>query len=200
SDDLFLSAGHCKFANNQTVQFDFQNTASGTARTPVSFTVSGVVESQNDGTFDYAIVRLRGFPGREFGHATIAAIDPPAGSLLIEIGHPSGKPKRVATGPLPDYKSPNGANWLRYQIDDNPGSSGSGIMNADGQIVALDTTVGCSTTDKTVGNSAMRMSQVIAHSPTLQALTRSKLAWTNINDNSVSVWRLDAAGNHNDHK
>src|SRR5215467_1959461 len=68
SDDLFLSAGHCGWANNQTVQFDFQNTASGTARTPDSVTVSGVVESQNDANFDYAIVRLNGSPSREFGH------------------------------------------------------------------------------------------------------------------------------------
>jgi Trypsin-like peptidase domain len=193
SDDLFLSAGHCGYAVGHTVRFDYQNAPDGTARATRDYAVAQVVEQENNGTWDYAIVRLSGGPGREFGHANIAAIDPPVGSQVTIIGHPAGRPKEIHAGPVLDYASGVGANWFRHQVDTVGGNSGSGVLNADGQLVGIHTNAGCVTTTPVGGNSAVRLSQLVPHSPTLQALTRSKILWRH-DTGQVSLWNLDASG------
>jgi V8-like Glu-specific endopeptidase len=200
SDDLFLSAGHCGYAVGHRVRFDYQNAPDGTtARPSREFSVSQVVEQENSANWDYAIVRLNGNPGREFGHANIAAIDPPAGSQVTIIGHPATRPKEIHSATVFDYASPVGSNWFRHQIDTVGGNSGSGVLNADGQVIGVHTNAGCNTSGSIQGNSAMRMSQLVTRSPTLQALTRNKILWRNT-DGAISLWRLDAAGNHIDYR
>ncbi len=196
SDDLFISAGHCTYSVGDVVRFDFQNDAAGTARTTRDFTVGAIVEQEWTSTWDYAIVRLNGNPGREFGHASIAAVDPPAGSQVTIIQHPALQRKQIHAGPVLDYSSAQGTNWFRHQVDTTGGSSGSGVLNADGQLVGIHTNAGCSMGTPIEGNSAMRMSQLVPHSPTLQALTRSKILWQNSGDGRASIWSLDANGTH----
>lgn len=195
SDDLFLSAGHCGYAVGNTVRFDYQNAPNGTARTTRDFPVTQVVEQENAGAWDYAIVRLGNSPGREYGHAAIAAIDPPAGSTVTIIGHPARRPKEIHAGPVLDYSSTIGANWFRHQVDTVGGNSGSGVLNANGQLVGVHTNAGCNTGNPVEGNSAMRMSQLVPHSPTLQALTRAKVLWRHTSG-EISLWTVDAAGNY----
>lgn len=193
SDDLFLSAGHCNYAVGHVVRFDFQNDADGNARTPRNFTVTAVVEQQHDGTWDYAIVRLGGSPGREYGHANIAAVDPPANSRMTIIQHPNWQPKQIHTGPLVDYSSNIGANWFRHQVDTLGGSSGSGVLNDAGELIGVHTNAGCAQSGALQGNSAMRMSQLVPHSPTLRALSRSKILWGS-DQSGISLWTVEPGG------
>lgn len=193
SDDLFLSAGHCNYAVNHVVRFDFQNDAAGNARTPRNFTVTQVVEQQYDGTWDYAIVRLGGSPGREYGHANIAAVDPPTNARMTIIQHPDWQQKQVHTGPLLDYSSNQGANWFRHQVDTLGGSSGSGVLNDAGQLIGVHTNAGCAQSGAIKGNSAMRMSKLVPHSPTLRALARSKILWSS-DQSETSIWTVEPDG------
>lgn len=192
SDDLFLSAGHCGYSVGDTVRFNYQNAPDGTPRPTQDYSVAAIVEQEYTATLDYAIVRLNGLPGREFGHATIAATDPPVGSLLTIIQHPGGNPKGIHAGPVLDYP---GGNWLRHQVDTTGGSSGSGVLNTAGQLVAVHTNAGCAQNPPIEGNSAIRMSQLVANSPTLQALTQSKIVWKDTNG-KISIWNVDGAGNY----
>lgn len=193
SDDLFISAGHCSYAVGNTIQFNYQNDPSGNARTPRDYTVSAVVEQEYNGTWDYAIVRLNGKPGIEFGHALIAPVDPPVGSHVTIIQHPGGQPKQVHAGAVVDYASSVGTNWFRHEVDTIGGSSGSGVLDDAGRLVAVHTNAGCSTGNPTQGNSAIRMSQLVSHSGTLQALAGSKILWSHTSG-SVSLWSVNPDG------
>lgn len=199
SDDLFLSAGHCTYAVGHTVRFNYQNAPGGTARPTRDFTVSAVVEQELNASWDYAIVRLAGSPGREFGHASIAAVDPPAGTTVTIIQHPNGVPKVVHAGPVFDYASPQGTNYLRYQVDTIGGSSGSGVLDGNGELVGVHTNAGCSTGAPIGGNSGMRMSQLVPHSATLTALARQKLVWWNAGASRASIWTVNADGSYRSH-
>ncbi len=194
SDDLFLSAGHCGYAVGDTVRFDYQVAPNGTARPTRDFAVAQVIEQEYTGSWDYSIVRLANSPGREYGHASIAAVDPAAGSRLTSIGHPAGRPKEIHAGPLLDYSSSVGTNWFRHQVDTLGGSSGAGMLDDHGRLVGVHTNGGCETSAPIGGNSAMRMSQLIAHSPTLATLTRGKVLWRYGSTPYVSLWTTNAAG------
>jgi hypothetical protein len=172
SNDLFLSAGHCRYAVGHRVRFNYQNAPDGTARGTTDFTVASVVEQENGNGWDYAIVRLNNSPGATFGYASIGTFDPAAGRQVVIMGHPAGVPKVIHAGPVLDYSS---SNWFRHQVDTVGGSSGSGVLTTAGQLVGIHTNAGCNTTGSIEGNSALRMSQLVGHSPTLRGLLRGAL-------------------------
>ena len=193
SDDLFLSAGHCNYAVDDTVTFNYQNAPNGSPRPTSSYSVIEVVEQEFSVNWDYSIVRLGGSPGREFGHANIAAIDPPAGSTVAIIGHPASRPKEIHAGAVASFASPYGPNSFSYFVDTQPGSNGSGILDVQGRLIGVHTNDGCEGYPFD-GNSGMRMSQLVPHSPTLSALTRSKVLWRYGSTSLVSLWTVNAAG------
>ncbi|HWO23782.1 MAG TPA: serine protease [Kofleriaceae bacterium] len=193
SDDLFISAGHCGYLVNDLVRFDYQVNASGVARATRDFRVTQVVEQEQNASYDYAIVRLADNPGREYGHAAIAAVDPPVGSTVAIIQHPAGDLKKIHAGSVLDYSSGVGANWFRHQVDTVGGSSGSAVLNTNGQLVGIHTNAGCATSAPIAGNSALRMSQLVPHSRTLQALVRSRILWRHTTG-KISLWSVNADG------
>lgn len=194
SNDLFLTAGHCfdqtgggwsrprvngtsniipstEIATNMHVNFNFQVDPNGNLRQEVSFPITALVEYRL-GNLDFAIVRLGGNPGAQFGTTGVSATDAVVGDVLCIIGHPAGLPKRVEAGPA---LAPQG-NQIRYDdIDTLGGNSGSGVLRAsDGRVVGVHTNGGCGPTspDGSNANSGMRIAALIAASPTLQNLTR----------------------------
>jgi V8-like Glu-specific endopeptidase len=191
-EDLFLTAGHCfdrqspgwqrpringssqvissdEIARNMHVNFNFQFDPFGNPRPEVRHAIVELIENRL-GSLDFAIVRLAGSPGQQFGNALIAEEDADEGEMLCIIGHPAGVPKRIEAGPA---LAPDGA-MIRYDdIDTLGGNSGSGINRAsDGRIVGVHTNGGCSirSPDRDDFNFGMRISALIAASPTLQAL------------------------------
>jgi V8-like Glu-specific endopeptidase len=133
------------------VNFNYQVDAStGRLRSPISYKVRSLVEFGFEfpgQKLDYAIVELESgsdgvSPGKRFG---IAAMDT-SGKMsrttetLTIIQHPNGAPKKIAAGPFAtiddDY-------FLYRNLDTLGGSSGSGVYNASGHIVAVHTNGGC---------------------------------------------------------
>lgn len=194
ANDLFLTAGHCfdqtptgwmvprtngtlnpipsaEIAANMRVNFNFQFDPAGNPRTEDSYAVTQLVEYRLGG-LDFAIVRLAGNPGLIYGVTRISTFDAAVGDMLCIIQHPDGLPKRIEAGPLSDFVG----DLIRYNdIDTQGGSSGSGILGPIGTIVAggilvgVHTNGGCTAT-MTGHNFGVRISSIIAASPTIQAI------------------------------
>lgn len=192
SCDLFLSAGHCfdrsgggwnrpidddtgevisetEIATNMHVNFNFQLDPDGDPRPEESYPVTELVEYRLNG-LDFAVVRLGGNPGRHYGYTRVATEDAAVGELLTIIGHPMGLPKKIEAGPLTDLH----AQWLGYNdIDTLGGNSGSGVLGPDGRVVGVHTNGGCNAS-MTGHNHGVRISSILAASPTVSALATSK--------------------------
>jgi V8-like Glu-specific endopeptidase len=189
ADNLFLTAGHCfdqtgggwnrprvngtnniissqEIATRMNVEFNFQVDANGVQQSPVSFAVEELIEYRLDG-LDFAIVRLSGNPGQQFGITRLAEDDGNQGDMICIIGHPAGQPKRIEAGPITSFEDFR----VRYNdIDTLGGNSGSGILRAsDGCIVGIHTNGGCNAA-MTGSNFGLRITRLRAASPTVQNL------------------------------
>jgi V8-like Glu-specific endopeptidase len=209
SNDLFLTAGHCfdqtgggwnrpvdnttgaaispaEIATNMHVNFNFQVDPTGTLRVEQLFPILNLVEYRLGG-LDFAIVRLGGNPGATWGMTQVATTDAAAGDMLCLIGHPAGWPKRIEAGPCLNL---SGATITYDDIDTLGGNSGSGVLRAsDGRIVGVHTNGGCGPGSPGVGsNSGVRITSIIAQSPTLQALT-SPIATLKFFDD-ITTWKF----------
>jgi V8-like Glu-specific endopeptidase len=209
SQDLFLTAGHLfdrsangwqlprqngtndvissqEIATNMRVNFNFQFDPAGNPRPEVSFAITQLVEFRLDG-LDFAIIRLAGNPAATFPIARISPADAAVGDMACVIGHPAGQPKRVEAGPVTAFSGVQ----IRYNdIDTLGGNSGSGIITApDGRVVGVHTNGGCNPAG-TGSNFGVRISSIIAASPTLRDLMGPRL----VIDNFAYVaggWRVD---------
>ncbi len=189
ADNLFLTAGHCfdqtgggwnrprvngtnniisshEIATRMNVEFNFQVDSNGVQQSPVSFAVEELIEYRLDG-LDFAIVRLSGNPGQQFGITRLAEDDGNQGDMICIIGHPAGQPKRIEAGPITSFEDFR----VRYNdIDTLGGNSGSGILRAsDGCIVGIHTNGGCNAA-MTGSNFGLRITRLRAASPTVQDL------------------------------
>lgn len=164
--DLFLTAGHCvepEFEFLQ-VEMNYQDTNDGTARDIEWFNVIEVVEDEYAG-LDYAILRVQGDPGYRFGMTTPVARSLESGSRLAIIQHPAGIRKVIDAGTV----SYSRGNILYYgDIDTSGGSSGSGILDDQGNLVAVHAFGGCNTRGANAGTLIRDIAQV---SPVLNDLT-----------------------------
>jgi V8-like Glu-specific endopeptidase len=187
SDDLFLTAGHCldsipgvplqngtanaiqpaEIATNMHVSFDFQVDPSGNPRVEQSFPITQLVEYRLGG-LDFVIVRLGGNPGFIYGRTQISNVDAVLNGVACIIGHPAGKPKRIEAGSVTLLQG----NSIGYNdIDTLGGNSGSGILqDSDGRIVGVHTNGGCNAA-MTGNNSGVRITSIIAQSPTLRLIS-----------------------------
>ena len=167
ANNVFVSAGHCGYQVGDTVRFGYQRALDGTVQGGEDFRVVEVLEQQNTSTLDYAVVRLEGTPGARYGFARIGDREATNGEWLTIIGHPARRPKQISTGPKIAEASSVGSNWFRHQADTLGGSSGSGVIGADGRLVGVHTNAGCSTSGAIHGNSAIRMTVLLDNSAAL---------------------------------
>lgn len=215
SCDLFLSAGHCfdqtgggwirpkingtnntisveQIATNMHVNFNYQVDPVGVLRPVDEYAVTELVEYRLGG-LDFAIVRLAGNPGAKYGFTRISPTDANVGDMLCVIQHPAGVPKRIEAGPLTDLHD----NRLGYNdIDTLGGSSGSGVLGPNGQIVGVHTNGGCNPT-MTGHNHGRRISSIISVSSTVSDLANTKQKFMDdgcqkfkfLDDPIKSIWR-----------
>ncbi|MBY0554447.1 serine protease [bacterium] len=169
SEDLFLTASHCIDSGilNEFAVFNYQKTRGSTdLAASEHFKITEVVEKGlND--LDYAIIRIDGKPGLKYGFTKINIAEVAIGNVLTIIQHPSGKPKMVDVG----TKLTNDDDYFRYgDLDTEPGSSGSGVIDQDGFVVGVHTNGGCFNSGGS--NAGVLMTKIVAASPTIQALTK----------------------------
>jgi V8-like Glu-specific endopeptidase len=145
SSDLFLTAGHCVDGTTvgKFVAFNYERARGSTTLLSQShFRIAQVIEDGLSGV-DYAILRLEGSPGNTFGVAPLRTGTLRVGEAITIIGHPQGKPKMVEGGTI---QSITGSRVAYGNLDTLGGNSGSGILDADGNVVIVHTNGGCTRT------------------------------------------------------
>lgn len=193
-ENIMLTAGHCFDidSNNWTtprrngvaltpaelaplfqLNFDYQYPPVGTSTRPeVVYPVIRLLEHRLGTNLDFAFVEVgRGadgrFPSARFGQARMDASDAGlTGAMnLTVIQHPAGNPKKVAAGQGVSIKPP----FLQYtDVDTLGGSSGSGVLDQRGVLVAVHTNGGC--TQDGGRNSGLSLKAIKPVSATLQKL------------------------------
>jgi V8-like Glu-specific endopeptidase len=170
SEDLFLTAAHCIDTGilKEFAVFNYQkNRGTTDLADQEHFKIIKVVEKALN-RLDFAIIQIEGKPGLKYGFTQINTNAVENGNVLTIIQHPSGKPKMVDIG----HKLIDEKNYMKYgDLDTEPGSSGSGIIDSNGFIVGVHTNGGCYKTGGS--NSGVLMTQIVKASPTIQALTKT---------------------------
>ena len=146
SEDLFLTASHCVTPDSATdwqpdaVSFQYELGEDGEILPVSRYKVMDIVE--NNRNLDYAILKLDGFPGVEWGVTPVNLVPPLILAPIAIIQHPKGEPKQVDTGNI------RGFGWInkrvRYgNLDTRGGTSGSGILDVTGALIGVHTNGGC---------------------------------------------------------
>ncbi len=176
SDNLFLTAAHC-LSNSAgdpgaIVEFNFQDGPTSPATiTTVNF--KRVVEYQRaipasqspaDILQDYALLELEGTPGATFGTAKLATADLAVGARVTLIGHHGARAKEVTTGLVRDMSTL----YMGHDADIESGISGGSILGPAGTLEAVAFRSGCELGEF---NGALKISTLLALSPTLKALS-----------------------------
>lgn len=172
SEDLFLTANHCVDSNitKDWAVFNYEKAAGSPNLLPQDhYKVAEIVEEGNG--LDYSIIRIEGKPGLKYGFTRIRAELPEDGHLLTIIQHPQGEPKQIESGP----KAGESGNYLSYvDLDTQPGSSGSGVLDKDGYLVGVHTNGGCYSSGG--ANKGVKMTEIAKASPTIQNLLKAQAA------------------------
>jgi len=80
------------------------------------------------GNLDYAVIELDGNPGKKFGTVTLSVAIPEVSEQLVVSQHPSGQIKKVDNGSIVCAENIcTRGNKVYYQLDTEPGSSGSPV-------------------------------------------------------------------------
>jgi len=141
--NLFLTASHCvdSGVSGKAVAFNYERSKGSTSLEKQDhYKIVKVVEDGDSKGLDYAILELEGNPGDKYGMTSIKVEMPEDGHLLTIIQHPKGQPKQVESGP----KAGVAGVYMQYaDLDTEPGSSGSGVLNKDGFLVGVHTNGGC---------------------------------------------------------
>jgi hypothetical protein len=140
--NVFLTAGHC--VGTKTVgelvsfRYELEGAAGSDALPEAFFRIAAVIDAPS--TKDIALLRLDGDPGALFGWALLYKDLLPVSSAITIIQHPLGDPKMVEGGTV---SSTDKGYWYS-DLDTQPGSSGSGILEASGRVAGVHTDGYCS--------------------------------------------------------
>lgn len=168
SENLFLTAAHCidSTSLNDFAVFNYQKVRGSTDLQSQDHVKIVEIVEQALGGLDFAILKLEGTPGATYGYTRISATEVELGHLLTIIQHPSGTPKKVDVG---TRKGTRGVEYMTYgDLDTEPGSSGSGVLDNVGQVVGVHTNGGCKPT--TGDNAGVMMTKIAEVSPTIKAM------------------------------
>jgi V8-like Glu-specific endopeptidase len=135
--------GDKNLARTSLVEFDYQLKSDGTPRQTASFAMDPDTFHIADRDLDYAVVAVRPNSSdnsrslSEFGYNRLIEAEGKtiAGQWVNIIQHPNGEPKQLALreNNVVDVLE----NFIQYQTDTAPGSSGSPVYNDQWEVVAL---------------------------------------------------------------
>lgn len=142
SPSVLLTNNHVlttvEVARRGVLELNYQAGIDGSAQAPVLFELAPDTFFAADAGLDYAMVAVKN-SGRlaEFGWLRLIAAEGKAilGELVNIVQHPNGEPKQLALREnrlvdlLPDF--------VHYETDTAPGSSGSPVFNDQWEVVAL---------------------------------------------------------------
>lgn len=155
SDSLFLTAGHCvtdEEPKDMTVEFNYTLPNCPPTGYPMiriegfkraypsvveTYQVEKILETEDNGNQDYAVLRLAGYPGVRYGKLNLSTELPKKESELSIVHHPKGSPKKVSEGILKGYTKDS--RWMGYKMDTMVGSSGGPVVHKN-EVVAIHTT------------------------------------------------------------
>jgi endonuclease I/V8-like Glu-specific endopeptidase len=124
------------------VEFDFQAGLDGRPLSPVAFDLEPQTFFHTEVELDFALVAVAPTTtsGRALGEFGFLPLDARTGKILLGekvniIQHPNGEPKQLALreNELVDLLD----DFLHYETDTSPGSSGSPVFNDQWEVVAL---------------------------------------------------------------
>ena len=117
-----------------------------------------------DYSLDFALLRVAGNPGTQFGHFQLQAHSAKPNQSLFLIHHPAGMPKRLTRFRCKAYAPKPYANTLfRHRCDTLGGSSGSLLFNLDFEVVALHNKGGLNNNSLTSFNSGISIFSLLDH-------------------------------------
>ena len=149
---VVITAGHCvRLGDRPFLVFNFEDAPDGD-----QLQTEGTVIEQSDAP-DYALISLDTLPTVTPTPLAVSASDE-----LAIIQHPRGMPKVVADGQLLD-----GCDGLLYYVDLDTlvGSSGAGVLNRSGHVVAVHTDGDCAKGGTNFGATA---ASIVEASPYLE--------------------------------
>jgi len=146
SDSLMLTNRHCisTAAECRTAQaiFGYELGEKNTLRTGPQHACQEVVKVGGP-DLDYALLRLKGAPGRTFGKLVLKADVPAENAKLVMVQHPYGEAKQVSredcaikTVSAPSYESSRETDF-GHTCDTLNGSSGSPMLNEKMEAIGL---------------------------------------------------------------
>lgn len=171
--NLFLTASHCidrSVTKDKYAVFNYETKAgSKDLLEQDHYKVTEVVE---DGVYgrglDYAILKLEGAPGEKYGFTGVKAYMPKNEHLLTIIQHPRGLPKKIESGP----NKGSAGKYMKYaDLDTEPGSSGSGVLDKDGYLVGVHTNGGCYSGGG--ANKGVKMTEILKLSDVIKDLNQA---------------------------
>jgi V8-like Glu-specific endopeptidase len=140
--DLLMTNEHCvntpALCRDTMVIFQYQ-IENGTISNGTQFRCAALVDVNAE--LDYAILRVEGSPGIQWGTLTLSRADAAQDEPLIIVQHPGGRPKMVsrvdclATQSVADGLAPESD--LAHGCDTAGGSSGSPVLTLSGQVIGL---------------------------------------------------------------
>ncbi|MEM9462965.1 MAG: serine protease [Myxococcota bacterium] len=193
SRNMLLTAGHCfdmpgaelrgwdiprnggalltaaEAATSMVVELNYQDAPNGTPRTTTTYEIVELLE-WNLGGIDYAVVEVEANPGVRWGATALSRTMPNVGDALTIIQHPAGIPEVVDGG---TYDGEFGGLLHYDDIDTLGGSSGSGVLDDEGEIVGVHVQGGC---DVLFGaNKAEPIDEILAVSDVLDDLVEGDI-------------------------
>lgn len=151
SDSMMMTNFHCVRSqlecDDMKVQFNYHETELGRIGEVTQRDCIGFDPQLTSEELDYALVRVEGDPGAQFGTISLdalageAATPPAGGNPVLIIQHPAGLPKKIARtncmiAELPvDGLAPDSD--FSHSCDTLGGSSGSPVFNEAGILVGL---------------------------------------------------------------
>ena len=128
AEDLLLTNAHCADDGIKAYKFfpDYFDEGDGKL---TGYDVE-VAPVEIDRSLDYAILRVKGSPGRTHGSLTLTTVNPIPGDDLSIFHHPLGQPKSVTRYGC-RAKQVRSDGELLHLCDTMPGSSGSPVLTGD---------------------------------------------------------------------